>query len=196
LKENGDIDDSFKKARHFFNQKDFRRAEENYQAYLLMSSDSVHQPDALYESAHALYSLGRYDEAIAQFKRVIVDFPGSPLATDSIFKAVFTEEALARWDSAIQDLRNFITQFPSSPDIRQARYSIVEAEADKSSFDQGALSQAIADLEIFHRVYPDDNRASGVCKQLETLLTPKSQPNYKIDLKAKKLADICAGQNQ
>jgi len=97
---------------------------------------SVYYDDALYEAGQASLMLGKYDEALSYFDRVIREFPGG-----SYLKKAELGEALVYYntrqdDKALAAYRRIVTKYPNSAESREALSQIKNISVSQNKVDE------------------------------------------------------------
>lgn len=77
---------------------------------------------ARHSAAFCLAEAGRNDEALAEWARLLQDFPKHPIAEDAQFRKALSEVAADQPDTARESLRGFLEAWPESRYAADARF--------------------------------------------------------------------------
>ncbi|HQG44521.1 MAG TPA: tetratricopeptide repeat protein, partial [bacterium] len=103
---------------------------------------SVLLDDATYAIADCYYSLGEYDKAIAQYKKVVDTYPGSELVADALTGLKWSMMQKGETAQADQVVAGYVERLPD----REIAARVVERQAEYFR-DNGQYPEAIAQYE-------------------------------------------------
>jgi len=112
-------------------------------------------PNALQKRGLAYNNLRKPNEAIADFKRVLDEFPTAKIASNALYSL---QETLAS-SNQTEAFEPYLTRFKSANPQSDALESI-EFEASKSLYFNEKYAQAITKLESYLKTYPNTTFAS------------------------------------
>ncbi|MEN9978836.1 MAG: tetratricopeptide repeat protein [candidate division WOR-3 bacterium] len=118
--------------------------------------------EAQYNRGREMYEQGKYEEAIVELQKTVVNFPNSAVAADA---QLLTAEAYAqskRWKEAAQAYRKFLDYFPEHDQRWGAFFNLGIAY-----FNAGEYKQALAAFEEISRSAADSEYAESARKNAE-----------------------------
>jgi TolA-binding protein len=99
----------------------FHEAEQSLQESLTLTPDAAHSPEATYQLARALRTLGRQREAIPLLIKLSETSSDKEVMDDATFLLAEAQEDVEAWNDVKATLRSFIHRFPTSASINDAR---------------------------------------------------------------------------
>lgn len=101
-------------------QRDYKGKIEGLEAFRRRYPQSPLLPDALLETTQAQISLGRNDDAIATYRTLIADYPGTSQGRRAYNEMAMTLLDSGRRDEALEAYRTLISLYPTSEEAAQA----------------------------------------------------------------------------
>jgi DedD protein len=108
-------------------------------------------------------------DAEMDYRRLVVDFPGSPRVGDALIRLAQLEIARANYDGALRHLNRLIAEHPESPLRPRAGYWMARAMFDKNDLPGGcaAIADALArtsegDAELRNQITYLNQRCAGI----------------------------------
>jgi outer membrane protein assembly factor BamD len=132
---------------------------------------------AAWEEGQRLNKKKRYEDARAQFKRLVDSFPNSeflPQARLALADTYFEQGGTAHYVLAISEYRQFLSLYPSSPQSDYAQFRIADAyfkdrhgiERDQTPTHQALDEyQRLIDLHPESKLVPQAHARIGECRQ-------------------------------
>lgn len=187
---------AFNGARMLGFMRDYPGKLEAIRRFELDFSSSVLIPDALLEETQALISLGRNEDALRTYRRLIADYPGTSQGRQGYLQMAMTLLDTGQRDKAIEAYRDVISLYPTSDEAMQASSLLknmyaedrrgdeylafmesVENAPEVDAVDTEALTFDAAmrdftttsdatELEAFIERYPDSSRTPEALKAL------------------------------
>lgn len=109
-----------------------------------------------YAHGCALYNLGRYAEAIEQFKLYADRYPQAKFRDEALYRIAVAHQNLGAWDSAVESYHALLAAYPSSPFAEDAAYQIAICRIS-----QNRPADAVSAFREFLQAYPE-SEISGV----------------------------------
>ncbi len=100
---------------------------QRFEAFLKDHGDSHLADNALYWSGECLYSLGRFDDSVGAFKRVLAEHPRSAKVPHTMLRLAEVDLARGKTKRGRRMLRRLIRKHPSSAAAKTARTKLKEA---------------------------------------------------------------------
>ncbi|WP_071891143.1 tetratricopeptide repeat protein [Hymenobacter sp. PAMC 26628] len=142
---------AFQQAQLAFEAGDYQPAVDGFTKLITGRPSSPLVPQALQKRGVAYANLQKQDAAVADFRRVLTDFPRSDAANQAIYSL---QESLAA-QGKTEDFDGALAAFKAQNPDSKATES-VELEAAKSLYLAEKYPQAIQRLEGFLKQYPDN----------------------------------------
>lgn len=143
----------FQKAQIHMEDLNYRQGREVFSTLIAQKPNSPFIPFALEGRAVANYSLKEYDQAIADYKKILDDYPN---ASNGETALVGLQESLSL-QGRPEEFSTYLSEYrksnPSSSNLEN-----VEFEAAKSLVFNQSYEQAIRSLESFLRNYPNSSQ--------------------------------------
>ena len=120
--------------------------------------------DIYWEEAAKLYNDKQYEKALADFQKILFEFPSSSVAPQASFYRAESLFLLEKYAEAIPAFENFVQYYPADPSRSQAMFLL-----SVSFFNQKEYPKAGAAFREFAKTFPDDPLAknaalnAGVC---------------------------------
>ena len=83
--------------------------------------------EGLYDKGKSLFDAGTYEQAIAALQKVVVNFPGSPIAADAQLLTAEAYSQMKRWPEAAQTYQRFLEYFPQHEQRAGAVFNMATA---------------------------------------------------------------------
>lgn len=104
----------------------WHEAEKSFRSSLSKKSDASHAPEARYQLARALRTLGRHQEAVTLLVRLSKSSASREVLDDSTFLLAQVQIDTEAWNDAKGTLRSFIRRFPNSSLKSKARSALAK----------------------------------------------------------------------
>ena len=104
----------------------WHEATQALQESLRFKSDAAHSPQARYQLARALSSLGRQREAIPMLLQLSEASADKEVMDEATLLLAECQIDIQAWNDAKNTLRAFVRRFPSSPHINDAKMKLAE----------------------------------------------------------------------
>lgn len=108
-------------------------------------------------------------DAEMDYRRIVVDFPGSPRVEDALIRLAQLEIARANYDGALRHLNRLVAEHPESPLRPRAGYWMARALFDKNDVQGGCAATADAlsrtsesDAELRNQISYLNQRCAGI----------------------------------
>ena len=141
----------FQQAQLDFQAGDYAPAAEGFSRLIQNRPTSPLLPDAYQRRGVAYANLEQQDKAVADFRKVLADYPRSSAAQQAIYSLQESLTALSRTEEFDQALVDFKAQNPDSKATES-----VEFEAAKSLYLAEKYKQALPRLQAYLKQYPDN----------------------------------------
>lgn len=103
-----------------------------------------------YAHGCALYNLGRYAEAIEQFKQYADRYPQAKFRDEALYRIAAAHQNSGALDSAVESYRALLAAYPSSPFAEDAAYQIGICRIS-----QNRPTDAVSAFREFLQAYPE-----------------------------------------
>ncbi len=121
-------------------------------------SGLVSNPRAQYDYAMEKFTAGHYSEAIKQFQRLLLGFPGLSYIDSAQYYYARSYQESGEYHLAVGEYKRVVNNFPSSDLVDDAQYMIglcyFQAAPDNPGLDQTDTEDAIRYLKNFINDYP------------------------------------------
>lgn len=104
----------YRSALDQFNQGDYTASLQSLNAFLESRPEADYMDNALFWIGECYYGMGRYNEALGYFQRVVSEYPDGNKVPDSLLKVALTYERLDNVRSATDVLRVLTDTYPST----------------------------------------------------------------------------------
>lgn len=141
----------FQQAQLDFQAGDYGPAAEGFTRLIQNRPTSSLLPDAYQRRGVAYANLEQQDKAVADFQKVLTDYPRSAAAQQALYSLQESLTALGRTEEFDQALASFKAQNPNSKATES-----VEFEAAKSLYLAEKYSQALPRVQAYLKQYPDN----------------------------------------
>ncbi len=111
----------YQKARDLCIEKDFTNAARIFQAFVRDHPTHHLADNALYWIGECRYSLGRYEAALSDFKRLVQQYPASEKVPDALLKTGYAYKAMGNTQQADIYLKEVLKKYPFSPAAEKAQ---------------------------------------------------------------------------
>jgi tol-pal system protein YbgF len=109
-----------------FQHKDYEAALAGFRLFLELHGQSPLASSALYWIGECEYRLGRFQDAVLSFERVITRYPHSQKVASSTLKKAMAYEKLRMRNEARILFERVVVQFPRSPEAAAAKKALKE----------------------------------------------------------------------
>lgn len=110
----------YRRALDEFNRGEYDRSIESLNDFIASRPEDDYMDNALFWLGECYYGLGRYQDALTQFQRVVSVYPDGNKVPDSLLKVALTYERLANDTSAREVLRVLVETYPTTDAARRA----------------------------------------------------------------------------
>jgi tetratricopeptide (TPR) repeat protein len=141
----------FQQAQLDFQAGDYAPAAEGFTRLIQNRPTSSLLPDAYQRRGVAYANLEQQDKAVADFQKVLTDYPRSTAAQQALYSLQESLTALGRTEEFDQALASFKAQNPNSKATES-----VEFEAAKSLYLAEKYTQALPRVQAYLKQYPDN----------------------------------------
>lgn len=111
-----------------FNAAEYAQALDAMNRFVATGPEADYMDNALYWMGECLYGLGRYNEALGYFQRVVSEYPDGNKVPDALLKEALTHERLANLPQARQVLATLAETFPTTDAAERARQRLRDIE--------------------------------------------------------------------
>jgi len=144
----------FQQAQLAFQAGDYGPAAEGFTRLIENRPTSSLLPDAYQRRGVAYANLEQQDKAVADFQKVLADYPRSAAAQQALYGLQESLTALGRTEELDQAVAGFKAQNPNSKATES-----VEFEAAKSLYLAEKYAQALPRVQAYLKQYPDNSLA-------------------------------------
>jgi tol-pal system protein YbgF len=110
----------YQQAFNLLRQSLYDQAIKAFQQYLVAHPNDRYSDSAQYWLAEAYYVKREFEPALAEYQKVIINFPQSQKAGDAMLKAGFTLAELGQHEAAKKQLEELVQKFPETTVARMA----------------------------------------------------------------------------
>jgi tol-pal system protein YbgF len=118
----------------------------------------------LYREASALYTKGRFEQALRSFQDLLDQFPGSSLSDDAQFMIGESYYGLKEYVDAVSEYDKVVKGYPDSDRVPGARLKKAFA-----LFALGKQGQGVVELQQIRQRYPDTKESEIARQRLQEL---------------------------
>jgi len=137
-----------------------------------MTDTSGFSPSEHYEFAKSFYDDEDYLEAIAQFKNILVQYPGNEVTDDSQFYLGMSHYKRSEYILAAYEFSKLIKNIPASKFVPECQYMLAESYYGLSPdavLDQSYTKKCIEEFQAFIEFFPLDKRISTAENKIKEL---------------------------
>lgn len=113
----------FKKGEIYFSIKQYEKAKNEYKAFTSAYPKSKLVPDAYYWIGKSAQNLGKNDEAIFNFEKVLMDYKNSEFASASVLEIGLIHRSNKNYDAAVKIYNRGISELSKSQKIPEFQYN-------------------------------------------------------------------------
>jgi tetratricopeptide (TPR) repeat protein len=113
-------------------------------------------------AASASTSTSTYEEAISELQKIVVNFPGSPIAADAQILTAEAYSQMKRWPEAAQAYRKFLDYFPQHAQQAGAVFNLATAY-----FNNGDYKQSLRYFQSVVDSFPDTEFTESARKNVD-----------------------------
>jgi TolA-binding protein len=109
-------------------------------------------PGPLLLAANSALAAKKYEDALAQYRKIVSDFPDSKAAPVAMYNIALVYEAEGRIDDAIQAYRDLVKTYPTGRDSLDGhmRIAALEAEHEQWKDAEATLTDVLARTDLEH----------------------------------------------
>lgn len=109
-------------------------------------------PGPWLEKGNAALAAKKFDEALADYRKIVSDFPDSKAAPVAMYNVALVYEAQGQIDQAIQTYRDLVKTYPTGRDSIDAHMRIAALQAERSQWKDAdaTLDQVLARTDLEH----------------------------------------------
>jgi len=159
LSEDVAVDKELRDARKLYNERKYQESIEQFNAYLVKSSDTIQRCEAQYDSAWALTRLQFWDKAVERWTQLVAS-AGCPQGPQALMNIGSVHSGLGKWDDAISVYQKVVDRYPKSLAKKEAQVELIQCHYNKRDY------RAYELLGSFIREYPSDTRIPTLCQNL------------------------------
>lgn len=145
---------SFNMARMKGYMRDYKGKLAGLQDFMREFPSSVLIPDALLETTQAQINMGRSNDAVETYRRLVAEYPGTSQGRQGYLQMAMTLLDMGRRDEAVDAYRKVISLFPTSEEAAQASTILKNIYADQNRGDE--YLAFMASVENAPKVSDDD----------------------------------------
>uniref|UniRef100_A0A7C4GFD5 Tetratricopeptide repeat protein n=1 Tax=candidate division WOR-3 bacterium TaxID=2052148 RepID=A0A7C4GFD5_UNCW3 len=119
--------------------------------------------DGQYAKGKALFDAGKYEQAVAELQKTVVNFPGSPVAGDAQLLTAESYSQLKRWNDAATAYRKFIDYFPTHEQRAGGYFNMAIAH-----FNSGSYQASLEAFQVVIDSFPESEYASSARSNAES----------------------------
>ncbi len=110
----------YRAALDLFNGGNYAQALERLDAFVAGVPEADYMDNAFFWMGECYYGLGRYDQALSYFQRVVSEYPDGNKVPDSLLKVALSHERLSNTSQAIDILSVLAETYPTTDAARRA----------------------------------------------------------------------------
>jgi len=115
-----------------------------------------------YDKSKSLFDAGDYEQAIVEAQKVVVGFPGSPIAADAQILTAEAYSQMKRWPEAAQAYHKFLDYFPQHTQRAGAVFNLATA-----CFNDGDYKQSLEYFQLVVDSFPDSEFTESARKNVD-----------------------------
>jgi outer membrane protein assembly factor BamD len=127
------------------------------------------------------YEKKKHAEAVAEFQKVVFNFPGASFADSAQYLLAMSYFNDKDYVMASSEFKKVIASFPTSPLSDDASFMLAFSDyklSPKSALDQKYTYQALDELKSFLEYYPESERIAEAKKLLSEINNKLAKKNY------------------
>ena len=132
---------------------------------------------ALYQSGSALYFDGQSTDALDRLRRMVNDFPNSPLRPDALHRIGDIHFQEQRYEAAREAFRQLLDEHPDHTRAPEAQYALGD-----TYYNAGQMEDAVQSYRTVLETYPERDAANEAASSLFFALSAAGQQNRAADL--------------
>lgn len=128
--------------------------------------------DEYYKYSLSLYNSGDYEDAITEFKTVILQFPGSAVIDESQYYLGMSYFGRKEYILAANEFSKLIRDLASSKHVPDAQYMLADCYYQLSppyQLDQEYTKKCIEEYQAFLDFFPKDERAAKAAEKISEM---------------------------
>ncbi|HTW90593.1 MAG TPA: tetratricopeptide repeat protein [bacterium] len=118
--------------------------------------------DGGYSKGKSLFDAGKYEQAIAELQKVVVNFPGSTTAADAQLLTAEAYAGMKHWPDAVQAYQKFLDYFPKHEQRAGATFNLATA-----FFNSGDYKQSIKYFQLVIDSFPQSEYIESARKNVD-----------------------------
>jgi len=130
------VEAEFKIGWCLFRKKDLEQARKNFVAFADNHRADARAPEALARAAECAVEDRRMTDAVADYERLLRDYPDSPLAEGALYQLGLAHVSLDEQDKAIETFLRFTEKYPKSAHASDAYYWIGSQKQKAGQLDE------------------------------------------------------------
>ncbi|MFA8342585.1 MAG: outer membrane protein assembly factor BamD [Rhodothermaceae bacterium] len=146
-----------------------------------MTDTSGFTPAEHYEFAKSFYDDEDYLEAIAQFKSILVQYPGNEVTDDAQFYLGMSHFQRSEFILSAYEFSKLIKNIPASSFVPECQFMLGESYYELSPdavLDQSYTAKCIEEFQAFIEFFPLDKRVAGAEKKINELNNKLAEKEY------------------
>ena len=123
--------------------------------------------EALFQLARNQFALGRFDEAVGNYRKVVEGFPDSTFAPLAVYEIANCYGAENKQEEMVAQLRDFVTRYPNHPRVGNALYTIAsQLERDGKTDEALAAYRDVIASSMSASDVPTDLRKAAIASEM------------------------------
>lgn len=110
----------YRQGRDEFEAGEYSEAVTTFNRFIESGPTEDYMDNALFWMGEAYYGMGRYNDALGFFQRVVSEYPDGNKVPDSLLKIALSNERLTNVDAAVEVLNVLVDTYPSTDAARRA----------------------------------------------------------------------------
>jgi TolA-binding protein len=115
-----------------------------------------------YDKGKSLFDAGNYEQAIVELQKIVVNFPGSPIAADAQILTAEAYSQMKRWPEAAQAYLKFLDYFPQHAQRAGAVFNLATAY-----FNNGDYKQSLGYFQSVVDSFPESEFTESARKNVD-----------------------------
>jgi TolA-binding protein len=121
---------------------------------------------------NAKFLAGKHDEATAEYKKYLNDFPKGQNVEEANYRLALTALFSGKYQEAMDQLKAYMQKYPNGQFVSDAKYRLAVCKYAASLYDE-----VISDCKAWEREYPKNQQSSEVLALLGDAYGASDRPN-------------------
>lgn len=133
------------------------------------------------DHAMSLYNDEDYEDALAEFQSILLQYPANPVNDDAQYYLGMTYFQRGQYLLSAYEFSKLIRDIPASPFVVDAQYMLAESYYQLSppfQLDQVYTKKAVDEFQAFIDFFPTDNRVEGAEQKINEMNRKLAQKQY------------------